>query len=683
MVASAFLIPLMWLLLFQEEKPPPPPPVDPEPLLAQARQTYLRGEFSETIDILKPAVRINHGLSMLLSADAYYALQTPESFKKARFLYERSIYEDDTIPFADHSYYRLAQIYIANAAEADDKGRAYDATTYREEAGFFLTQMLKKYPDSYFRDQALNSVYEVARDMRRYRQFKSAAELIWARSTDLDLLIRAEPVMFIEQRPPPRDVAALTDTYTRHADTIHLFPELMFAYADRFEALNDLAKAGELYLDIINLWPQREDSPTSLLRLAEINRRQGFYEAAGFLCRYIVEAYPNSDEAELALLAGLEMMDRRQIRDFVTPSHQWTYAELLEAVRHSGLDDPIRARYSYQLAVMEAMFGNLEKGLLIMANLVAEYQRGPFSGLYRNAYQNLLFQTIDDYHAAGNYWGLDRIYNKHRPLLAFTTEVRYPEKIADAYLKLNLPSSALLVYDNMWNFKQSITGFELAFEPALTEYLKLLDIMRMDEKLTLRMAEYADIYSERDRFYPQYQFVEMELNARRVDGETLLEPYTEEPFVIGNIWDARRLRRLALVAQEEEKKNLADRLYATARRRPSLREDLPILLREAELYYADRLFELADYNGARDQYERILVDQQYDASDRDWAYLQIARLFELEGKRKQSLRIYGQIAWSPDADSVPYSLFAKRRLDSLAANKTINQMEKELEGGQF
>lgn len=671
-------------MLFQEEnKAPAPPPVDPEPLLAEARQAYLRGDFNQTIDILRPAVRINHGLSLLLSADAYYALQTPEALKKARFLYERSIYEDDAIPFADHSYYRLAQIYIENAATAETAGRGYDAQTYREEAGFFLTQMLKKYPDSYFRDQALDSVFAVAKALRRYRTLQGAAELIWQHTTDLDLLTQAEPVIYIEQRPPPTDVAELNSTYDRHRDLIHLFPELMFAYADRFETLGDLAQAGDMYLRIINLWPQREDCAASLLRLAQINRRQGFYESAGFLCAYLVEAYPNSDEAEDALLAALEMMDRRQITKFDTPSHTWTYTELIEGVRYSQLDSTIRARYSYQLALMEAMFGNLEQGLLIMRNLVAEYERGPFAGLYRTAYQGLLFRTIDNYYAAGDYWGLDRLYNRHRQLLAFTTEVRYPEKIADAYLKLDLPSSALLVYDNMWNFKQSINGFELAFEPALTEYLLLLDLMRMDEKLALRMDEYRQTYSARDRFYPQFQFVQLEYDARRQEPEALLEKHATTPFVVGNLWDARRLRRLALVAQEVEQKTLADRLYAAARRNPLVAAQLPVLDREAELYYADRLFELADYNGARDQYETILADSRYSAADRDWAYLQVARLFELEGKRKQSLRIYGQIAWSEDQDAVPYNLFAKRRLNALAAAQRINDMEKELEGGRF
>ncbi len=679
----SLMLPLFCLMMFQEDKPPAPPPVDPEPLLAEARQAYLRGEFNETIDILRPAVRINHGLSLLLSADAYYALQNPEALKKARFLYERSIYEDDAIPFADHSYYRLAQIYIENASAAETAGRGYDAQTYREEAGFFLTQMLKKYPDSYFRDQALQSVFDVAKDLRRYRTLKGAAELIWQSTPDLALLNQAEPVIYIEQRPAPSDSAELNATYDRHSALIHHFPELMFAYADRFETLGDLTRAAELYLYIINLWPEREDSAASLLRLAQINRRQGHYEAAGFLYAYIVEAYPNGDEAEQALLAALEMMDRRQIRQFDTPSHQWTYAELIEGVRYSQLDSTIRARYSYQLALMEAMFGNLEQGLLIMRNLVAEYERGPFAGLYRNAYQGLLFKTIDDYDAAGDYWGLDRLYNRHRQLLAFTTEVRYPEKIAAGYIKLDLPSSALLVYDNMWNFKQSISGFELAFEPALTEYLLLLDLMRMDEKLALRMDEYQQTYSARDRFHPQFRFVQLEYDARHQESEALLEKHAATPFVVNSVWDARRLRRLALVAQETEKPSLADRLYGAARRNPLVAAQLPVLDREAELYYADRLFELADYNGARDQYEGILTDNRYSEADRDWAYLQIARLFELEGKRKQSLRIYGQIAWSEDPDAVPYNLFAKRRLDALAATQRINAMEKELEGGRF
>ncbi|CAM2066076.1 hypothetical protein SCOR_11910 [Sulfidibacter corallicola] len=676
---------MLWvLLLFQEPTIAPRlGPAELDQLLALGKEAYLAGNYRETVDILEPAVAADHGLAMLLSADAWYALQTPEAFKKSRFLYERCIYEDDSIPFADHSYVRLARIYIQESELAASENRNYDAVAYREEALFYLSRMLHKFPESYFRDEVLAEIFDLATEGRDFDQVSKTAERIWAESVDEHLLTRAEPIMFIRQDPFPDDPAALAATFDRHADFIRGFPELLFAYAARFEELGDLARSAELYLDIINLWPNREDSAQSLLALADLNRRLGHYESAAFLYGLVMLDHPHGEAGSQAILEVAEMMARGQVREFEVDSRPYTYAELVDTIRHSRLDPVVRARYNFQVALLEAGFGNVETALIILRNLVADYDRGPYAGLYRTFYEQLLYTTIDSRFDAGDDWALDRIYTQHRQTLAFTTEVRYPRKVAEAYLRLDLPSSALQVYENMWNFKQSITGFELAFEEPLTDYLMLLNQMRRDEKLSFRLTEYAGLYGPSDRFHPQYLFVKTMYESRSMEPEAFLDQVEENPIPVRNIYEARRVRRAAVMAQEAERPELAESLYQTAAKWPELETALPVLWREGRLFEADRLFSLGNYNDSRNAYEAILADMRYDGADRDWAYLQIARLFELDGSIKQSLRIYGQIVYSEDKDSVPYTLFAERRLKSLAAAKVLEAKEEELFGGTF
>ena len=723
------LLSCLTLLLFQQEEEVPPPPPKPsipiEEALKLGKDAFIAGNYQEAVVVLADWARESNGEAMMLSADAFFALDTQQSRRRAIDLYERCIYENTQSPYPEHSFFQLAAIYMAESTRARDAGDWYLAREQAGEAEFYLRRLIKKHPNSFYHDQTLQMLFENSLTTGDYEKTRDYATQIWNSSIDPELLTRVEPILFIRQDKDQKTLADLDDTFRRHAPFIETVPELLLEYAVSFEELGDLAAASKMFVMIDNLWPGKKDAATSLRRLADLHRRQGEAKIAAFLYAQIIARHPNSLASSQAFLGAAELIESRGINTFYVPIYtpaetsmngplriysdlgedvvHYSYRQLVEEIRRSPLDDAIRARYSYRQAQFEAAFGNLDTALDILRNLHGEYERGPFVGLYRSFYEKLLFQAVEDRYAAQQDWQLDSLYWKHQ-LLASTSKTRYPHLIAKAYLRLNLPSSALQVYEKMWAYKDSIRGFDLAFEEALTDYLMLLNQMRRDEKLAFRLDDYAATYSARDRFQDRYRYVRTIYESRQlmdedeVDDEDaltyakFLEAAAAEDFTIGNLWDARRLRRVALIAQEQgleasqqdrDKKAkqyfaLCDKLYQQASAWKDVKRLLPDLEREAVLYRADRFYSLGNYFEAEKRYRQILGDASFQDRDRDWSYLQIARLHELKGEMKQSLRIYGQIAYAEDEESKPWAIFAKQRLASIADEMTLEELEKTL-----
>jgi len=668
------------------EASPPPVVYDPDTVITQARARFRQGDFQAALTTLRPAVRDGYGPAMLLAADAHYAIGTEEAYRRAVNLYERCIYESDeasAIPFPDHSYFQLAGIYLAESRRAREAGDRYEARERAAEVDFYLGRLIAKYPDSFYRDRALRILFDLAVDENDYSRMKRYAESIWTTSVDPGLLDRVEPIVFLDQPPEAIALPALADVWTRHQSFIRRTPELLTGYARLFEEKGDLGLASELFLLSYNLWPGREDGASALRRLADLHRRRGEWDAAAFLYARIMEDNPGSSAEAYAWLGVAEMMERGQLADFRVRGQERSYLELAQRIVTSVLDAPIRATYAYRLATYNAAIGNPEHALLIMRNLITEYERGPFVGLYRSFYENLLFTLIERRYAAEEDWALDRLYRDHLQLLAFTTQTRYPHLVARAYVRLDLPSSALQVYEAMWSFKESLRGFDLAFEEALTDYLFLLNAMRRDETLRFRLADYRDVYVPGGRFGDAYLYLQTLLDSRTMEPEPFLTAAREQPLEIASEWDARRLRRIAVTAQEQGDWDLCDDLYARAIAWSPMERVFPDFLLEAELYQADRLYALGNYHEAERRFRAILADRRFDDRDRDWAYLQIARLHELEGEMLQSLRIYGQIAYAEDEASRAWSTYARKRMATIAREKEIEDLEKELLVGEF
>lgn len=670
---------------FQEEaKPPPPPPPPPlEEILPPAKQAFAEGRFQDVVDILKPGLDAPYWQAVMLSADAYYAIGTPEALRKAKYLYERSLYEDDNIPFDDHSYYQLASIYLRQAQGAEDLGEFDEARFLKDEADFHLSLMLRKYPSSYYAVQAQNQLLDLAMESRDYEKVTDRAFDIWENAIDINLLDKVEPIVFVNLSPFDYSAQQIRDVYNRHREQIRLLPNLVYAYAQRFENAGDPATAGDLYLDIINLWPNHPDHLNAMLRLADLNQQQGYYPPAAFLYARVIELDPNAETAAQAFLKVAQLLETRALPNFTVQDKELTYLEILERIRYSQLDPAVRARYTYQLALLQAGFGNVDQALLIMKNLQDSYQRGPFTALYRRFYETLLITTINRRFEQERYWSLDKIYEQHHDFLAFNNDPSHAMKIAEAYIRLDLPTGAKRVYEDLWNFKQSTSGFELAYEEPLTDYMHLLNVLHDDDRLAIRMPEYERLYGKRDRLWNRYYAIKTLYQSRTMEPEPFLEMVKEEDLTVRTRDDALRMRRIGLMAQELDDTAFAERVYNAAKAWPDLPQQLPILDREADLFMADRIFSLGNYFEARKRYNAILADQRFDDLDRDWAYLQIARLYELEGKVKPSLRIYGQIAYASDPDAEPFIFYAHRRMAAMAARERIAQLKNSNRNGAF
>lgn len=667
----------------QDGEVPAPEPIiyDYDAVMAAGKTAFRAADYQAVVDALDPAVRDGRGPAMLLAADAHFALGTPRDIAKATLLYERSLYEDTTTPFADHSYYQLASIYLDESERARQEGKRFEAREQAAEADFYLSRLVKKYPESFYRDRALNKLLDLTLSRRNYPKLNEYARLIWDTSVDAGMLNRVEPIIFLEDNREEPDPAAVEEAWQRHKDMIRQVPELLSGYALLFDQIGDARRASELYLLAYNLWPDLEDGATSLRRLADLHKKLREWDNAAFLYARIIEDNPGTEAEAYAWIGAAEMMERGYISTFRANKQDLTYLNLVEQIRTSVLDDAVRAAWSFKLANYEAAFGSVDRALQIMRNLVAEYERGAFVGLYRGFYQSLLFTTLERRFDEGDYWALDSLYSDHQGLLAFTTESRYPHMVAKAYVALDLPSSAIQVYENMWNYKDSIRGFDLAFEAPLTDYLELLNHMRKDTKLNGRLQEYIRVYREDGRFADRLLYVRTLWESRNLSPEAFLAKAAEHGFPLETAYHARRMRRVAVTAQELPDYTLADDLYEAMRRYAEGKPEHEDILLEAELYQADRLYFLGNYFEAERRFRSILNDTRFADRDRDWAYLQIARLHELKGEMRQALRIYGQLAYAPDPESRPWAVFSQQRLVSIANQKKLDELERTL--GEF
>lgn len=707
----------LWLLLlaFQEAEPAEPA----ETKMLQARQAFLNEDYAQVTKLLKDLVEVNQGdyqrEAMLLSADANFAINDRNSLNRAITLYERCLYEVEEALFPDHCYHQLAEIYLRKSKRAQQAGRNYESREMASEAAFYMRRLVKRFSKSYYRDTSLHQLLELSLVSKHYDRTLEIARSIWDSATNGRLLTLVEPIIFIEQEPFKETAAAIDGVFNAHRAMISTNRDLLFAFAKRYQAVNALRQARQLYLLVYNMWPTWEDSASSLRRLADLHRAESQWDKAAFLYKQIMLEKPNSLAEAEAWLGVAEMMERNQISEFVlddTRSH--SYRDLVDLIRVSShLPGDVRARYSYKLALFHS-FSDVEAALRILGALLNDYERGPFVGLYRNFYERLLYTTVDNKYQDAAYWDLDRMYRDHQKFLAFTTQTRYPHLIAKAYLHLDLPSIALQVFEKMWTFKETITGFDLAFEEPLTDYLELLNSMRRDSKLGFRLADYDSLYSKRDRFPDRFLYISFLHKSRQKDStmsadenaDTFLAYVKQQPTQIITKYDAKRLRLMALTAQENalryatrraaeddaaesyldkerEAMQLTGKLYANVLDWKPLAREVPELYKEALLFQADELFGLGNYYEAERRYQQILSNLKYTEADRDWAYLQLARLHELKGEKKTSMRIYGQLAYAPGEDSRMLAAYAKQRMFSIAGGKKLTEVGKEKGLGQY
>jgi tetratricopeptide (TPR) repeat protein len=215
--------------------------VAPSQVLAVARQAFGAKDYAQTDTLLQSLVADGHGEAMMLAADANFALATPRSLRRAINLYERCLYEDSSIPFPDHSYHQLAQIYLLQSQQARDQGQLYEAREMASEATFYLSRLIKKYPDSYYRDTSLNALLDQALERHKYEDVRRWAQTIWSSATDSRLLSRVEPIVFINQEPFNASLAELRETYARHPDFIHRSRNLLLEYAKPLASLTEPA----------------------------------------------------------------------------------------------------------------------------------------------------------------------------------------------------------------------------------------------------------------------------------------------------------------------------------------------------------------------------------------------------------------------------------------------------------
>lgn len=624
----------------------------PEELMAAAKEAFRARDFETCVQTLKTLVDVKDPPAMILSSDALYAKGSPEDLVKAQELYFRVIYELDEAPHRDHCYVRIAQIYM-------EQNNPFEAKLY-------FRQATKKFPDSPYMPEANLALFEIAERERNYRELKKWAQRIEGLPGFEDEKERVRYVSTIEAKRKVWDGEELENLYQANRLRVIRFPDLLARYAERMEQAGNGMAAKQVYLDLVNFHPEHSRKGAALLALGDFEKANGKIESAVFLYRSIMEDMPGTFHAARTMIRMADLFAQGDVLEFEMNGKQWGYSDFLTAIRFSRLEPSERAPFVYRQALLQAVSDPPDKALLTLRQLTHEYPEGPFAVLYRDSYRELLHHAILNFYRLKRYWDLDQLYQKHHYFLEHSTETQYPHMMAKAYLEMGLTAPARDVFEALWREKESIKGFELAFEEPFVDYFMLLNDLRLDDFLESRLPEYETYYGNEGRFYDRFLVAQTGYEHRQLDPLEVVARAKTRPLFKASEEDAQRLQYLTLAAQAAQDWAYADQLFKEVLGWPELTTMRPFLVRAAKIFDADYQFRIGNYFAARRKYLTLRIDQALLPEERVWADLQLARLYEMNEQPTKSMELYAQIALNLVPGTEGYALFAKRRMEALA-----------------
>ncbi|PIE02866.1 MAG: hypothetical protein CSA81_05025 [Acidobacteria bacterium] len=628
------------------------PAKSPEEMMDLAKKAYLDRRFEDCIAELQPLFLQKIPEAMMLTADAWYAKGGPEGLSTAQGIYFRLIYEIPDVPFKDHAYFRIAEIY-------KEQGNPFEAKLYYRQA-------VKKFPQSLYVDEMLLNLFKIAENTRNLSDLKKWGETLANNDRNPRNRIYAEYISYIFQNTRKWEPGKLRETFDNNKDRIVRIPAVLQEYAARFKELGLIEEAKEANLSIVNNHSGVKEEAEALLEVAYFEKLKGNFKAAVFLYRLIIEQGKDKMAEAKAMIQLADLMAEGHLEFFDSMGKKWSYSDLLTAIRFSSLKAKERAPFIYRQALLQASSYSPARALLTLRQLISEYKEGPYSALYRDSYKELLHHTILNFYRSERYWELDAIYQIHKNFLEHSTETQYPHMVAKALVEMGLTAPARKVYDAMWREKERVEGFELAFEEPFMDYFMLLNDLRLDDYLKPRLKKYEETSRNEGRYYNRFLLVQTAYESRTEEPLEVVKKAKGRKLFTEDRYDARRLQLLTLAAQEAQDWQYAEELFQAALKWTELNELNPVFARSARIYDADYEFRTGNYYSARKKYLKLRVDPDLDDEERIWADLQLARLYEMQGELKKSLELYGQVALNSIPETEGYASFARRRLSALA-----------------
>jgi hypothetical protein len=640
--------------------------------LDQARMDYRAGRLDAVIQGLSPQAGKEAETTLLL-ADAHFAKAGKDHLAEAERLYLLTLYELPGNPHPDHAYLRLAQIFHL-------QGRQEDAELY-------FKQLIKKFPRSRYLGAALSARIQTALQESRHEEaMELAIALLEGPTTD-------EEKRTFEAFSPLTDKkrrmgVALLALYERQQESIAAIPPLADSYALWLHQAGFHQVARQLSLRILNAQPRWKGAADLQFKLLERESQLGHHAAAAFLAWSLLQSQaPAELQARVsALLLSLVHTGKLQLGgEPALPA----YEKLLETVIVHHPEAQLREHYRYLAALAAGVFRSPESGLAALAALAADQKLGAFSGLYRE-HSMTLAQELIDQAEKGRGSGADGIgmrqpdrqteavYLLARDLFRNSVATPYLRKIAAALKRLEHHNLARQLYQEAWANKLARGGFDLAFEELLTESLEWMDALRLDPLLARHLPQYDRIYGRRGRYLDRFALVQTRFDLRTRPVEEVLADLQSSLLIAGNAIQVERLRHLSLAAEEANLTPWVVRLQKALLAYPSLEKEFPRLHSAILHRQADDLFAHGKLREAQAAYAALSTKDGADGDDRQWAVLQLARLYEMSGEERTALRLYGAIAHQDQASSAFMSSFARRRMEAMGHWKRLKASKEEL-----
>jgi len=343
----------------------------------------------------------------------------------------------------DLAYYRLAM--------------SYDKLKFYYEASAAYDELVKKYPDSTFIQEAMFEAGVLTRKIGRYAQAAARLQL------------------YLKKYP--------TGKYSREA---------RFSLAESYYEMKDMKNALQAYEDILKRWPNKADIPRdAILYMGCLQYESGRYQDAIESLSYFLSIYPQGDQAKSAYYAlAASFYGSRQYRTALQLFSQVIEAypgsreatESLIALANLGIlhpeikipaamrgskyvENPI-ANYDLVLSALpdsETMqrvlylkarglekTGRFLEAFKISSDAITKYPKGPFTGETSKVLKIAFKSLVDDLYAREDYLTVADLYFKtfHKGFYDQPDEESLM-KIATALQKLSFKKEALAMLNYM------------------------------------------------------------------------------------------------------------------------------------------------------------------------------------------------------------------------------------------
>ncbi len=243
----------------------------------------------------------------------------------------------------------------------------------------------------------------------------------------------------------PQALAAFREAEKLWPDYLNLNPATTFYYGDSIARSGDLPGGRMLLSGLISRLSDKKFAPALLVRLADIQARQGHEHEARAVYRTVSERFSDN---KASLMARLRLADG----DFFQTS-PWNFRSLSDTyqqISRESSDFELREEALFKHLLLVSMYAGAPEALQQVAAFQKRYPRGVYAAVCRTIREVLVSLAFQESAWAKDPAGLVRFVEEHHDYLAGCVELPdFLKKVTRAYDEAGRPIELIKLFDGL------------------------------------------------------------------------------------------------------------------------------------------------------------------------------------------------------------------------------------------